>query len=161
MLDFHSIDFILVALNLLILYLILRKLLFKRVTQYMENRTKAIKENIENAEKLKAEADGLKRKYEEEIKTAREEADKILNDARARANRESDSIIASARQDAEGILSRAREEIEREREQMLKEVKGQVAGLALSVASKVIESNMDTDKNRALAEKFINEAGAA
>jgi F-type H+-transporting ATPase subunit b len=58
-------------------------------------------------------------------------------------------------------MEKGREEIEREREQMLKDIKGQVAGLALAAASKVIDANMDNERNRALVDKFIDEEGVA
>jgi F-type H+-transporting ATPase subunit b len=149
------------VINLLVLYFALRKILFKRVTEFMENRTNSIKDSIENADMSKAEASKLKQQYEDQLRTARDEADKILNDARARANKEYDEILSTAKKDAEGILARGIEEIAREREQMVKDIRGQVTGLALTVASKVLEANMDNEKNKALAEKFINEVGAA
>ena len=153
--------FIWVAINLLILYLVMKKLLFKPVTGFMEKRIQTIKDSIDNAEKTRSEANELKKKYEEQLKAAKAQADRILEDARARAGKEYDSVISAAKSDAEALMARARAEMERERDQMLKDLKSQVAGLALSVASKVIEANMDTDKNRELADKFIDEAGAA
>ncbi len=161
LIHFDQWRFLTVIINLLILYFVLKKILFKPVTQFMENRTKSIKDAIDNADQNRAEASELKKKYEEQLKTAKTEGDKILNDARTRANKEYDGIMANAKKDAENILVKAREEIEREREQMIKEIRGQVAGLALTVASKVMEANMDNEKNKALAEKFINEAGVA
>jgi F-type H+-transporting ATPase subunit b len=152
---------ILVALNLIILYTVLRKLLFKPVTQFMENRTNAIRDSIENAEKTKSEAEELKRRYEEQLRSARAEGARLIDEARARADREHDRLVAEARAEAEGILDSAREEIERERMQMLKEIRGQVAGLALAAASKIVEANMDTESNRTLVDRFIDEAGAA
>ncbi len=153
--------FIWVAINLLILYLVMKKLLFKPVTGFMEKRIQTIKDSIDNAEKTRSEANELKKKYEEQLKAAKAQADRILEDARTRAGKEYDSVISAAKSDAEALMARARAEMERERDQMLKDLKSQVAGLALSVASKVIEANMDTDKNRELADKFIDEAGAA
>ncbi len=152
---------VMVAINLIILYLVLRKLLFARITQFMENRTKAIKDSIDNAEKAKAEAAELKLQYENQLSTAMDKGEKIVEEARAKANKEFDRIVAAAKQESENILAKATEEIAREREQMLKEIRGQVAGLALAAASKVIEANMDTETNRALVDRFIDEAGAA
>jgi len=152
---------IIVALNLILFYIIMRKLLFKRITQFMENRTKTIKDSIENAEKVKAEAFDLKRQYEDRIKTAGGEAEKILETARIKAEKEYDRIVGQAKKDSESILTHAREEIEHERERMFKEVRSQIAGIALAAASKVIEANMDTESNRVLVDRFIDEAGAA
>jgi F-type H+-transporting ATPase subunit b len=153
--------FLIVFLNLIILYFILRKILFKPVTAFMENRTNSIRNSIEDAEKKKSEAAELKRSYEEQLGNAKAEGEKIISDAIVKAGREHDKLVAEARQEAESILARAREEIENERAQMLRDVRGQVAGLALAAASKVMEANMDTESNRALVDKFIDEAGAA
>ncbi|RCX14320.1 ATP synthase F0 subcomplex B subunit [Anaerobacterium chartisolvens] len=161
MLSFEKFDFIFVAINLVILYFFMRKLLFKPVTEFMEKRSKGIQDSLDSAEKDKAVAAELKKKYEEQLNTAKAEADKILEEARARASRECDSIISEARKNSELIISKARDEIEREREQSMKDIKSQVAGLALAAASKVIEANMDTEGNRALVDKFIDRVGAA
>ncbi|MCX7709408.1 MAG: F0F1 ATP synthase subunit B [Clostridia bacterium] len=150
-----------VALNLLILYFILRKILFKRVINVMETRTKTIKDSMESAERSKAEAAQLKKSYEDQIRGAKDEADRIINEARARGQKEYEAILAAAKEDAEKVLVKARDEIAREKAQMIKDIKGQVAGLALAAASKVLEANMDTESNKALVDKFIDEAGAA
>lgn len=157
----NEMKFILVALNLIFLYIVLRKLLFKPVTDFMENRRNSIKNSIEDAAKQRTEASEMKRSYEEQLKGAKAEGESIVNEAVQKAGREHDKLVAEARQEAESILARAREEIEHERAQMIKEVRGQVAGLALAAASKVMEANMDTESNRVLVNKFIDEAGAA
>ena len=159
--NFYIPTFVFAALNLLVLYWFLKKFLFKPVTQIMSKRTNSIRESLDNAEKQKAEALELKQKYENQIRAAREDGEKIIAEARAKADREQAAMIAAARQDAEAILSRAREEIEHERIQMFKEVKGQVSSIALAAASKVLEANMDTETNKALVDKFLDEAGAA
>jgi F-type H+-transporting ATPase subunit b len=161
MLEFHIPTAFWVAVNLIILYVALRKFLFKPVTQHMENRTKSIKDSIQHAENSKAEAMELKKKYEEQLRDSKLEAEKIINDAKARANNEYSAIVASARKEAEDIVQRGKEEVERERQQMVKGIKTQVAGLALAAASKVIEANMDNENNKKLVNKFIDEVGAA
>ncbi len=148
-------------LNLLLLYFVLRKVLFKPVTEFMENRTQSIKNSIDDAEKQKSEAMELKRSYEEQITHAKEAAENIVREARAKAEAEHDRIVAEAHMEAEALISRANEDIESERRQMLSELRAQVAGLALAAASRVIEVNLDTEKNRTLVDKFIDEAGAA
>jgi F-type H+-transporting ATPase subunit b len=157
----NGFKFIFVFLNLIILYIVLRKLLFKPITEFMDNRTKTISDALENADKSKAESLALKQKYQDQLKGAKEEADKILEAAHSRGTKEYDEMVASAKKDANAIMEKAKEEIEREKVQMIKEVRGQIAGLALMAASKVIEANMDTETNRVLVDKFIDEAGAA
>ena len=154
-------QFILAALNLIILYLILRKILFKPVTEFMENRTKSIQDSIKDSEKQKADAEDMKRKYEKQLKEAKADSEKIIDEATAKANRISDKVIDDAKQEAQLILADARIEIEHEREQMIKAVRNEVAGLALAAATKVMEANMDKESNRVLVDKFLDEAGVA
>ena len=157
----NEFKFIIVALNLIILYIVMKKLLFKPVTRFMENRTKSIKDSIDNAEKAKIEAFELKAKYEHRLKSAKSDGDKIVEEARIKAEKEYERIVITAKQESENILKKTREEIYRERVQALKEIRSQVASLALAAASKVIEANMDTESNRVFVNKFIDEAGAA
>lgn len=153
--------FIWVIVNLFVLYMILKRVLFKPVTKLMEERTNSIKRDLDNAEKSKADAAFLKQKYEDMLKSVRGKADKILTEARERAEREYTSTLAAAKKDSEVILEKARAQIEAERQQMLKDTRNQVAGLALAAAAKVLEANMDNEANRVLVDKFIDEAGAA
>lgn len=161
MLSFHLPTFIFALINLVILYFILKKILFVPVTKFMENRTKGIENSIQSAEQKLANAEEMKKEYENQLETAKGQADVILKEARDRAAREYESLIAQARELSQQLMERAREDIENERQKMIKEVRNEVASLALSAASKIIEANMDNEKNRSLVEKFINEEGAA
>jgi F-type H+-transporting ATPase subunit b len=153
--------FIWVAVNLIVLFIVLRKILFKKITQVLESRTQTIKANLDDAEKAKLEANDLRRSYEEQIKTIKKEAETILDSARVRGDKEYEALISDAQRRVSDMMLRANEEIERERQQLMKDVKNQVATLALVAASKVIEANMDNESNRTLVNKFIDEAGAA
>lgn len=153
--------FIFALINLGILYFALKKLLFKPVTEFMENRTKSIENSIQTAEQKNADADKLKKEYEEQLLSAREQANSIVKEAREKAAREYESSLAQAKTDSQDLINRAKADIENERQQMIKEIRNEVVSLALAAASKVIEANMDNDKNKTLVEKFIDEEGAA
>ena len=161
MLSLHIPTFIFSIINLGILYFALKKFLFKPITEFMENRTKKIEDSIQTAKQKNAEADNIKKDYEIKLLTAREQADSIVKEAKGRAIREYESLIIQAKVESQGLIDRAIADIELERQQMIKEIRNEVASLALAAASKVIEANMDSEKNRALVEKFINEEGAA
>lgn len=153
--------FIFVALNLLILYFFMRKFLFKPVTEFMEKRKNSIDQALKDAEQARIEAAETRKNYEEQIKKIREESERLLNEGRAKAMREYDEIIANAKKEALAIVEKGRQDVEREREEMLRQVRQQIAALAIAAASKVVQANMDTDANKALVDKFIDEAGAA
>ena len=157
----NGFKFIMAFLNLIILYVVLRKILFKPVMSFMESRTKAIEDSIADAEKRKAEAIEMKTAYEEQLKTAKAEGKKIVDAAAARAETRQAGILAEAQRQAEELLANTRKEIELEREQMLKDARNELAGLVFAAASKVCEANMDTENNRRLVDRFLDEAGAA
>ena len=153
--------FIWTAINLFVLFLILRKILFKPVTDFMEKRANSIRESLENAEKRQHEADELYKMYEEQLAKAKEQAESIIAEARQRAEREYKRIIEEAHAEADKIINNSVQAIEKERLQMMKEVKNQIASLAISAASKIIEANMDTENNRRIIDKFLEKEGAA
>lgn len=153
--------FIFVLLNLIILYIFMKKFLFKPVTAFMENRRNSIDQSLKDAEQARVEAAETRKSYEEQIKNIRIEGDKLVNEARAKAAREYDQLIESAKKDAAAIVEKGRQDIEHERAEMLSQVKQQIAVLAISAATRVIQSNMDTESNKTLVDKFIDEAGVA
>ena len=153
--------FIWVAINLVILYMVLKRFLFKPVTEFMKKRACMISDAIENSKRAHAEAEELRKEYEKRLKTAKAEADRILEEARVRASAEYEAIVGASKQEAERLIGKAKEAVERERLKMFKDIRNQVASLALAAASKVIEANMDTELNRALVERFLDKEGVA
>ncbi len=158
MLDINIPTFIFVVINLAVLYTVMKKLLFKPVTKFMEKRKISISDSIENAKKEMAEAMELKQKYNEILRNARDEAENIMNNARVKAESEYNNIVKKAAVEAKGIKASAEEEIRKEKNKILTDIKSEIAGLALLAASRVVETNMDTEKNRKLVEKFIDGA---
>ena len=157
----NGFKFIMAFLNLIILYFVLRRVLFKPVMKFMNDRTKSIEDSIADAEKQKAEAIAMKASYEAQLKAARAESKKIIDAAVAKGTAQQAGIAAEAQRQAEELLVKAREEIELEREQMLRDVRNEVASLAFAAASKVLEVNMDSESNRQLVARFIDKAGVA
>lgn len=153
--------FIFVAINLLILYFFMRKFLFKPVTEFMEKRKNSIDQALKDAGQAKLEVAEARKNYEEQIKKIREESDRLMDEARAKASREYDVIISNAKKDAQAIVEKGRQDVEREKAEMLRQVRQQIAALALTAATKVVQANMDTDSNKSIVDKFIDEAGAA
>ncbi len=153
--------FLFVALNLLILYFFMKLILFKPVTQFMENRKNSIETALNDAEQAKLEAAESRKSYDQQIRNIKVDSDRLVNEAKQKASREYEEIVAAAKKEAELILQKGREEVERERAEMLKQVKQQIAVLAITAATKVVQQNMDSETNKSLVEKFIDEAGAA
>lgn len=148
-------------LNFLILFFVLKKVLFKPVMNYMEQRSDEIANTIKDSEEAKASAEQLKADYEAQLKNAKADGQKIIDEMTERANNYYDSTVAKAEAESRDIIARAKEDSEREHQKILQESKAEIAGLALAAASKVIGANMDNESNRKIIDKFLEETGAA
>lgn len=153
--------FLWTALNLFIIYYFIKKFLFNKLGTFMEERSASIKAGIEKSETLKEKEEQLKSQYDELVAQVYRERKDILDEARIKASKEYDELIATAKKDAAFIINEAREKSEQERNQMYKEIQKDMITLAISAASKVIEANMDNEKNRSIVEQFLSKEEAA
>ena len=153
--------FVWVGVNLLILYLLLRKFLFGRVGALIDQRAQAVASDIEAGEAAREEGEAYRLRYEEIMRAAKEDSKAIIEEARGNVARECDSLLREAKRQAQAIVDKARVDIEREKSEAYAQVKGSVASLALLAASKVMEANMDTSRNRALVDAFLGSEEAA
>ena len=153
--------FLFTALNLLILYFVIKKFLWGRLGGFINERSKAIADDIERGETMKLEGERYQKEQEELFSGAYEEKKKILEEAKKQASKEYDAAVKRAKEDADRILAEARAEAQREKERLLKELRREVATLAVAAATKIIKENMDNDKNRGLVDDFLSGGGAA
>ena len=149
-------NFFITIINLLVLFFILKKLLFKPVTNFIDNRNGKIEEAINSANSLKEEAENMKQEYEDKLKGAGEEGKKIVEEYRDRASVEYTSAIDTAKRDAQKIIEDARREIDVEKDKAIAELKQEVGNLVVTASEKVIKKNMDTETNRKLISEFID-----
>ena len=115
MLDF-TVTFIITIINIAILFLILRAVLFKPVTKFMAERAKKIQDSIEQSEKDKTQAKAMLAQYEAHLKAAETEAEAIVHTAREHAQQEAEKIIAESRVQAEAVMANSRKQLEAERQ---------------------------------------------
>lgn len=145
--------------NLLILYLFLRKFLFKPIKKMIDSRQKEIDDMYSSAEKSKADANQLKEEYEEKISRAGEESEEILRSAVRRAELREEEILREADAKAARTLKRAEEEIELEKKRAVNEVKDEVSDMAISIARAVLERDINSSDHEALIDEFIDKMG--
>ena len=156
MLEFHLSTIVFTVLNLLVLYFILRKLLFGRVNAVLEQRAALVQNQLSSAEADRRQAGELKARYEDKLTDARQEAAKLVADAQTRAQR---VYEAQAEADAKRLRNEAEAQIASERENMLQGARNEVASLALLAAAKVAQQAMDGESDKALVDSFLAEVG--
>ena len=148
-LDFNL---VLEMINLVVLFLLLRKFLIRPVMNIMEKRKNVIDEGLRNADDQQKKAIELKRQYEAEVGGAKEESLQLISRAKQDAKQEYEKIVSDANVQADNILETARKNIDAEREKTLREMKSEVAGLAMKAAEKIVEGQCSYDQ-------FLKETG--
>ena len=145
--------------NTFLVFVILKKLLFKPVLGVIEARQKDIKENLAQGEIAKTEGISLKKEYEEKIGSAKTEGQEIIKQATLRAEQKEVEIISTAKQEAQSLREKASKDVEQERQKVMNEIKNDISDIALLAASKVIEKDLDKSKHEELINNFIKEVG--
>ena len=145
--------------NLLILYLFLKKLLFKPVKNMIDSRQKEVDDMYSNAEAAETDARAMKSEYESKLSRAEEESEEILRTAQRRALLKEEEILKEASVEATRIRDRASEEIELEKKRMLSEIKDEVSGMAVDIASALIGREVSGKEHEQFIDKFIDELG--
>jgi len=128
-----------------------------RIGAELDKRAKAIRDNIEAAERQHREADELLADYRERLRVARDQADEIV----ARARKASEAALAEAaaagRERREELVAAARRDIELETKRSLERIRSEVADLTVIATEKVTRKSLDDDDHRRLVEEALSE----
>ena len=120
-------------------------------------REERIRNDLEAAERAHADADAEKTQYERQIADSRNEAGRIIEEARQSAEVVRADLIARAEQEAREIRERAQGDIGNQRAQALAQLRDEVAQLSIDLASRIVERNLDNETNRQLVESFLEQ----
>lgn len=146
------------ALNFLILLFILQRLLYRPVIGMLDERARKIRESVEAAERMREETARADQERAEALRAARRQAEEIVTRAMQEAERIRSEARAAAQEEAQRIIARAQQEASAERQQVMQELRSQVADLAVLAAGRVIGRSLDANGHRALIEEFLAEA---
>lgn len=147
--------------NLLILFILMKKFLFGPVKKIMDQRQEEIEKSISDAENAKNDAFNMKEEYTKKLSDAKKEADEIIKNATKNAQLREEEILKEANKKASDIMEKADKAIELEKKAAIEGVKDDIAGIATSIASKIIEKDINENDHERLIEEFINKMGDA
>ena len=145
--------------NLFIQLFVFKKFFWDKILGILDQRRESADKEITDAQKAHAEADAIKATYEQNMKEAKEKAEGILLNAQKTATARSEEIISQAQQAAAQIKSKASADIEMEKKKAINDAKNEISGLAMAIAGKVVERELNTSDQADLIDRFINELG--
>ena len=147
--------------NLMIQLLIFKKFLLKPIKQVIADRKAKADSEIADAKKLREEAEAMKAEYEQNLQNARTEANQIVASAQKTATARGEEIVGEARAQAAALKQKAEADIAQERKKAVNEVKDEIGGIAMEIASKVVEREISEKDHKDLIDEFIKNVGEA
>ena len=155
-----DINLIFTVINILILAVAMRFLLFKPVRDIIAKRKEEADQEYEKAQASLREADELKKQYDDSLKKLEEERKETLRTARKNADAEYQRIVGSAEERAASIKSDAQIQAESTRQQVLKRAEREIADIVLEAATKITgDAKEGKEINSALYDEFLSKAG--
>lgn len=143
------------AIAFTLLMILLGKFAWGPITSALEERERTIEDSITRAERANAEAQKLLADNEAARREAEGQAQKILAEARDEAARQREAAKADLRQELEAEREKAAADIERQKQQVLGEIRAEVADMAVTVAEKILRKEIDATEQRALVDQFV------
>lgn len=134
---------------------ILYKSAWKPILAGLDKREQTIRESLDEAERIKNELARIHQTRDEILKTAEEKSKQVLEQSRKAALESAKHIEQRAQEEAQIALENARREIREETAHAQAILRQESIHLAVELAGKLIQENLDTGKNRKLAEELI------
>lgn len=142
--------------NLLIMFLLLKKLLFKPVKKMLAERQAAIDEQYDAAAQDKERAAADRAEWEQKMTDARQQADDMVKDATAAADRRGAQIVADAQEKADRIVRQAQAQAELEHQKAQDAVKQEIVDVSALLAEKMLQREIKAADHRTLIDSFID-----
>ncbi|WP_350343527.1 F0F1 ATP synthase subunit B [Proteinivorax tanatarense] len=161
MLDFLPESILFIFINVIIIYLLLRWLLFKPVNKVLDDRSQRIKRDIETAEAKRKDAEQTQKEFEEKMAKASEKAQSIIDEAVKKGQEKQEELIEEGKKEHNKLLKRARHEIELERNKAIAQLKDEISTMSINVAEKIVKHSMSTEESNRLVSEVIEGMGEA
>ena len=145
--ELYPIDIAIHLVNIVVLYILLRVLLWKPVRKFMAARADRVQQQMDQAKQLQDEAEQMKSDYSSRLTQVQATCDQMLSDGRRQAQAAGQKAIDEAKAEADQILAQARTEAEAEKQRILDAAKGELADLAVDMAGRVLRFDEQTRKN--------------
>lgn len=145
--------------NILILYVVLKKLLFKPVKDVIDARQRQIDEMYAEANKNRSDAEGMRVEYEEKLSRATAESEELMKATVRRAQLKEEEILREAQKNASKTMKRAQEQVEMEKKRAMNEMKNELSDMAIEIASAVLERDVNDQDNARMIDQFIENLG--
>jgi F-type H+-transporting ATPase subunit b len=144
--------------NFIILLLLLYFFAYKPVMKMLDERSRKIKDSMEEVQKVKAQAAQTEEEFKKKIESASKEGQEVIARAMRTGEEARQRAQAEAKQEAQALVEKARVEIQRERDETIGELRQEFADLTVVAAEKVIGKSLDKEAHRQIIDQVLDES---
>ena len=137
----------------------MRKLVYSAVLEMLDKRREDIEGNIRSSEEMRNESRELKQQYEDMMKDAYEEGDRIRKEITESAHKEKERIILEAKAESVRLREKMESEIALEVSKAKSDLRSDIAGLAVQLSEKILEKEVDAKAHDKMIKTFLEEMG--
>ncbi|MDB5085208.1 MAG: atpF [Bacilli bacterium] len=151
--------FVFQILIMIILFLFLRAKAFKPIMKAMQNRSNHIEGQINDAEKLRSDAEQLVKQHQEMIDQSKKEASALLDTARRTGEQQAIAAVEAAREEVKRIKAEAVSDIAREKALALNDLRAQIGSMSVAIAEKILAREINANTHEVLLDQAVREMG--
>lgn len=154
-------NFVATICNLFIQVYLIKRFLFKPINEMLDKRKAKADAQIQDAVKAKEEAQAMKSEYEKNMLEAKNKANDIVVSAQKTAAIQSEQMLREASEQVTAMKEKAEKDIAQEKRKAVNEIKDEIGGMAMEIAGKVIEREINEEDHAKLIDEFIANVGEA
>lgn len=141
----------------LILFIVLKKLVWKPVKAIMEKRSVLEQERLESAERLRAENEKMNSEIQLQLQQANQKASETIKQAQLEGNKVKEALISEGKEKAQTLISEAQQTIAQQKSKMVEEMHQEIVDVAISAAEKMLQKKLDEENDREMIDNFVKE----
>ena len=145
--------------NTIILFLVLKKFLFKPVMKVIDDRQKEIDDMYSQANAARESAQTMETEYRQKLEAAEQTSERMVREAVRRGQDREEEILRQANAEADAIRTKAAADVAQEKKKAINEAKNEISAIAVAIAGKVVERELDEQGQAGLVDSFIDQLG--
>ena len=157
-LEFHPIDIVISLINITVLFILLRLILWKHINRFLAARVQRVRSELEDVETRRLEVDGLRQEYEEKLDGIEIRGRDLMRESQIKASIEAEEILTDARDKARIMLHEARERITEEKERAIVDAHHEVAQLATDMAARILRREVSPIDSKSAVDDFFRDS---
>ena len=155
--ELYPTDIIIHIINIVVLFLLLRAILYKPIKKFMSARTAKIEGQLADAEKASEDAAKEKEQLDKRLANAENEAHEIIVAGEEKSAAAASKIIADAKAKSDKIVKKAIEDSEKEKQEALDGMRGEITDLSVEIAGRILKREISKKDNSKLIDEFFSE----